>query len=209
MIADANQPELKSIPSVFIRQRYEMAEFFGFETRNKYEIASEQGLPIAYAAEQQKGILALIARHFFGHWRRFDILFFTPQRQNFMRGHHPFRFFFQRMEIYGPQNQKLGALQSRFAVFSKRFDIEDALGNVVMSVRSPFFNFWKFEFQKHHRVVATVTKKWSGLLTEIFSDKDNFRLEFQDSNTSEIERRLLLAAALFVDLQYFERKASN
>ena len=73
-----------------------------------------------------------------------------------------------------------------------------------MRVRSPFFKFWKFEFERHGRIVATVSKKFSGILTELFTDKDNFRVEFQESTLTESERRVLMAASLFIDLQYFE-----
>lgn len=199
-----NEIDLKSHTGLFVRQRYEIAEFVGFETRNRFEILDEQGNLIAYAAEQQKGLLGFLFRQFLGHWRRFDILFFTPQRQTFLRGHHPFRFFFQRMEIFDSQNMKMGALQSRFAILRKNFDVEDAQGHVILKVRSPFFKFWKFEFERSGRIVATVSKKFSGLLTEIFTDKDNFRVEFQDPSLTEGERRVLMAAALFIDLQYFE-----
>jgi hypothetical protein len=57
--------------------------------------------------------------------------------------------------------------------------------------------------------VATVEKKWSGLLTEAFTDKDNFAVKYDDPNLSNEERQLVLAAALFIDLQYFERKAND
>ena len=50
-------------------------------------------------------------------------------------------------------------------------------------------------------------KKWSGLLAEAVTDKDNFLVDFGNGPLGENERRLVLAAALFIDLQYFERKA--
>ena len=61
---------------------------------------------------------------------------------------------------------------------------------------------------KHGREVAKVQKKWSGLLTEAFTDKDNFHLTMSDQLKPE-DRLLILAAAIFVDLQYFEGKAKN
>jgi len=52
-----------------------------------------------------------------------------------------------------------------------------------------------------------VKKKWSGLLTEAFTDKDNFAVEL--GNLDENQRRLVLAAAIYIDLMFFEKKASS
>lgn len=39
-----------------VKQSFELFEIFDFETRNKYRIADEHGQPVAFAAEQTKGI---------------------------------------------------------------------------------------------------------------------------------------------------------
>lgn len=56
--------------------------------------------------------------------------------------------------------------------------------------------------------VARVEKRWSGLFNEVFTDKDNFRVTYLEALTPN-ERALVLAASLFIDLQYFEREASQ
>jgi len=190
-----------------VRQRHEMGELFGLETRNKYEVVSEGGAAVAYAAEQQKGFLGLLFRQTLGHWRTFDIQFFTADRAPFMTARHPFRFFFQRLEVFDHAGVFIGAIQQRFSIFSKRFDVQDAGGQVVMEVSSPFWRLWTFPFMARGAQVASVQKKWSGLLAEAFTDKDNFLVDFGDGSLDENGRRLVLAAALFIDLQYFEKKA--
>ena len=202
---------LRNHRRLIVRQRRELAELFGFETRNKYEIASESGGVVAFAAEQQKGIAGVLFRQFLGHWRTFDILFFAPDRQAFLTAHHPFRWFFSRLEILDAGGRLLGAIQRRFSILTKRFDVEDANGRVIMQVASPFWRIWTFPFMSpgSGREVARVTKKWAGLLSEVFTDKDNFAVEFLDAELGESERALVLAAALYIDLQYFERKAGD
>lgn len=101
----------------------------------------------------------------------------------------------------------LGAIQQRFAFITKSFDVEDARGKVRYQVRSGLMSFWTFRFTKHNQEVAVVQKKWTGLLSEAFTDKDNFVLSMTGPNLDEEDRMLILAAALFVDLQYFEKKA--
>ena len=193
--------------ALWVQQRYELAELIGFETRNKYAITTEGGLMLAYAAEQGQGVLAMLGRYFFGHWRTFDIFVFDSQRNKLLIAHHPFRWFFQRLEIRTGEGRPLGALQKVFSLLTKRFDVEDATGRTRMTVSSPLWRLWTFPFCKGERQVAVVSKKWSGLLAEGFTDRDRFRVEFEDQRLTAEERQMILAAALFIDLQFFEKQA--
>lgn len=201
--------EINSLPSVWIRQRKEMAELFGFETRNKYSIETEDGRQIGFAAEQQKGVLGFFLRQFLGHWRSFEILIFDPQRQQILKAVHPFRFFFQRLEVYDNRGQLLGAVQRRWAFFHKKFDVEDALGTVGMTVESPFWRIWTFRFMRAATELAVITKRWGGMLKEAFLDADSFQIEFKSQDLTQNERLVLVAAGVFVDLTYFEQKSNN
>jgi len=192
---------------LLVRQRHEVAEWVGFETRNKYEILKQDGQPVAFAAEQQKGFLGFLFRQFLGHWRSYEIHFYTPGREQFMVAYHPFRFIFQRLEIRR-DGRNVGAIQQRFSILTKKFDVEDETGNVIMEVASPFWRIWSFLFTRHNEKVASVQKKWSGVFTEFLTDKDNFLVEFSP-RLSEADRSLVLAAALFIDLKYFEKKAGG
>ena len=126
-----------------------------------------------------------------------------------MHAHHPFRWFFQRFEVYDMNNKLLGSLQQRFALLSKKFDLEDSNGQVVMEVSSPIWKIWTFPFEKNGRQLAKITKKWTGLFAEALTDKDTFEVEFSDPSVPQEQRQVVLASSVFVDLQYFEKKASN
>lgn len=191
---------------LMIVQRRELAELFGIETRNKYSI-EVNGAPFAFAAEQGKGALAFLARMFVGHWRSFEIHFFDNARQLVLRAVHPFRFFFQRLEVSDAGGRLLGAIQQRWAIFSKRFDVLDSAGRTVLQVSSPLWRPWTFAFLRNGQEVARVEKKWSGMLTEVFTDADRFRITYASGDLGMDERLLVLAAGIFIDLQYFEQKA--
>ena len=49
-------------------------------------------------------------------------------------------------------------------------------------------------------------KQWSGLLKEAFTRADTFTISFDDPGLSLIERKLILAAAIAIDIDYFEQK---
>lgn len=207
MSASALGERLAGLRSCFVEQRREPWEWIaGLETRNKYLVADPSGAPLAFAAEQHKGVPAFLARQLLGHWRRFEIHVFDPGRRLALRVVHPFRFFLQRLEVFDEMGRQIGAVQQRFAVFTKSFDVQDPTGRALLQVRSPFLRFWTFVFRRRGAEVARVEKRWSGLLAEAFTDRDNFRVTLEPAAT-EAERLLVLAASLFVDLRYFERKA--
>lgn len=201
---------LEGLSEVRLSQRRELGEVvFGLETRNKYEVQDGDGRAIGFAAEQGKGFFGFLLRSWLGHWRVFDILLFDLQRQVVARAHHPFRFFFQRLEVYDATGAFVGALQQRWAFFTKRFDVEDANGNVLLEMRSGFFRIWAFPFFRGGLEVAKVEKRWGGAVRELFTDADTFRVAFGQAGLSAKERLLLVAAGLFIDLQYFERQAGS
>ena len=109
---------LTSQKALQVKQVRELAELFGIETRNKYQVSDENGQPIAFAAEQQKGFLGFLFRMFLGHWRSFNIHIFDSHRRLVLEAEHPFRLFFQRLVVSTPDGRALGAIQQRFAIFT-------------------------------------------------------------------------------------------
>ncbi len=189
-----------------VKQSFELFEVFNFETRNKYRISDEHGQPLAFAAEQNKGFWGFIGRQFLGHWRSFDILFYDNNRQLVVQGHHPFRWFFQRLEVRAPDGRPLGAVQLRWSIFTKSFDVYDSQDRLLFEVRSPLWKLWTFPFVRGGREHARILKKWSGIGYEMFTDRDNFLVEFPEQELTGDERALVVAAAVYVDIMYFENK---
>lgn len=199
--------ELRAHSALLVRQRRELAEFLGFETRNKYAIQSQSGEELGFAAEQGKGLMGLIGRNIFGHWRSFEIHFFDAQRRAFMIAEHPFRFYFHELVVREESGRPLGSIKRRFAWLSKSFEVLDARGQLLFEISSPIWKIWSFPFARGGRVLASVDKKWSGLFFEGFTDKDNFLVQYPEASLTSDERLLILAAAIFIDLMYFEKKA--
>jgi len=201
--------QLSTTRRLFVKQVFEITEIFGFESRNKYRISDESGREVAFAAEQQKGFLGAVLRQFFGHWRSFTIHFYDPSRREFMIADHPFRWFFQRLEVRDVNNRALGIIERRFAIFSKRFDVMNMQEHLLLEVSSPFWRIWTFPFRRRGKELAKISKKWSGIGSEMFTDRDNFLVEYPDPALSADERALVLAAAVYIDMMFFENKGSG
>ncbi len=191
-----------------VQQIHEAAELFGFETRNKFKILDGNKNELGFAAEKKQGIALAILRQYLGHWRTFDFYFYDNQKQPIMVAHHPFRFYFECLEVQLIDKTKIGSVHKKFSLFYKKFEFQDPRGAVLFTMKSPFWKIWTFPIFRREYQIACITKKWSGLLSEAYTDKDNFIIEFSRASLSDDHRRLVLAAALLVDLQYFEKKAS-
>lgn len=191
-------------------QRKEIAELFGFETRNKYAIELENGEPIGFAAEQGKGAWGIILRQLLGHWRPFFIQVFDQQKNPAYVAEHPFRFFFQRLEVKRAiDGKRIGTIQQRFGIIHKKFDILDERGKLIMHMHAPIWKLWTFPILKGDYEVALILKKWSGVLKEVFTDTDSFTIEFKSKQLTLAEKEMILLATLFIDIIFFEGKASN
>lgn len=199
--------DLSGHRELFLTQKFEFGEMFGFETRNRYRITDAAGRPLGYAAEERTGWLGFALRQLFGHWRSFEIHVYDNARRPVLHAVHPFRIYFSRLEIYNAGQQRIGAIQKRFSLLTKRFSVEDGRGVPVMEVSSPVWKLWTFPFVSAGREVAAVRKKWSGLLSEALTDRDDFKIEFSAESLGNDARKVVLAAAIYVDLTYFERKA--
>jgi hypothetical protein len=60
-----------------------------------------------------------------------------------------------------------------------------------------------FKIKKNYKEVGIITKKFSGVLKEMFSDSDNFYIKFPDKITLE-EQMVFVATSIFIDSIYFD-----
>jgi uncharacterized protein YxjI len=203
------EQHLKDCHLLHVQQVFEGLELLGFETWNKYRILDQDSHPLAYAAEQKAGIGGMIMRQFLGHWRTFKVSIFNERKEEVYLLNFPFRWFFKTLFVSESKGRIIGRLEQRFAFFRKKFDVYDTRGNLVANINSSFFKFWTFEFFHHNQSLGKVQKKWSGVLSEMFTDKDNFVVTYSDPNLTADVKALMLATCLMVDIIYFEQKGKS
>lgn len=56
---------------------------------------------------------------------------------------------------------------------------------------------------------AQISKKWGGALREIFTDADTYRVSFENGNWSRFQRRVIFAAAISIDFDFFENNQGS
>jgi len=216
--------------TIYVRQEFKIVKIakkiFGFEPYNHYQILTNDGQEFGYYAELKLGLADVIMRQLLGHWRVFNIVGTDIENQQVFRAHHPFRWFFQHLDVFGADDRPVGHLQQRFAWLNKKFEFLDTRGRVIMTMTSPLWKIWTFPIKKGAREVSVIEKKWSGFskailrrvfksqrknkgfskklsaAKKLFTDADSFRVRFTDANLTADEKLLLLAGAVFVDVLY-------
>ncbi len=193
---------------VLIHQTKEWGEILlGFESKNRFELRDESGRRLGNAAEEAAGIGQWFLRNLFGRCRKATIHVYDAQGQQVGRGEKPFRWFFHRMEVYDGE-QRIGAVQRKFALLHRVFAIENAAGEQVMELKSTLFRIWTFQLLFEGQEVGAIRKKWGGLLKEMFTDADVFGLEVGPHVPIEV-RKLLDIATFLVDFTCFENNTGG
>lgn len=190
----------------FIKQKREWGEILtGFETSNKYAILDDGGEEIGFAAEEAGGVGGFLARGFLGNARACTLHVTDRNGEIVGTGKKPFRFFFYEMEAWD-KDRHIGTIKRRFSILHRVFSVMDASGNEIMRLKSPFLRIWTFRLLVGEEEVGRISKKWSGMMKEMFTDADNFGVEIFDEDTPDDVKKLLLVATFLVDFTCFDQK---
>ena len=197
-----------SLTKVFVHQSREWAEIITrLETRNKYKVLDEDGASIGFIAEQRTELIGALIRMVMRSHRPMHIKVWNEQREELLDIKRPFHFFFSDMTIES-QGKIIGHVYQRFAFIFRRYDLADKNGNVFSRIRAPFWRIWTFPvIDARGTERALISKKWGGVLKEIFTDEDKFLVEFK--NLDNTQKAIVFASAITVDLDFFEENHSN
>ena len=189
-----------------VRQQKEWGEILtGFETKNRYIVSDEAGRNLYVAAEDAG---SPVIRWFLKALRPFMIAVLTEAGQEVLRVVRPFRFYFHRAEIMGPQGQPLGVIERRFSILRRVYSVLDRSGTEIFQLFGPILHPWTFQIRKDGVECGKITKKWSGLMKEGMTDADNFGVVFPvDWNVQW--KALFLGAVFLIDFVHFENKGDR
>ena len=190
---------------IVIRQKKEWGEILtGFETRNQYVLMTEGGEEIGFAAEEGGGLGKKIGRAFLGPARACKIHVYNTDGDAVGHGDKPFRWFFYEMTCY-EGDQKIGRIERRFRWMGRRFTIYDADDREILTIDSPLFKIWTFTVLSGDKEIGKISKKWGGVMKEMFTAADTFGVEFGRDVHPDV-KKLLLIATFLIDFCCFEKK---
>ena len=192
-----------SAPGFIIKQNRPSSSRMMGVALNHYEFYSLQGTSIGYAREQAEQGVRSIGRLFVDQaYRRFRINFYNAQGLPVMYAVNQRRVFVKCIEIYAVERgAKLGSVRGWGGGLN--LTMVDPAGQVILKgKRRGFGRFECTDNQQCHFV--TIQRKWRGVIDHLLSDDDEFSVRFHRGVGTVIQRTMVLVAAVFIDIHYFE-----
>lgn len=196
-----------------IQQKKEWGEILtNFETRNKYEILDERGERVGFIAEESGGLFGFVKRGIMRSHRSFTALIFNAEQRPVLRIRRPWYFIWSSMGIETPDGKKIGSVHRRFKFIGRRYDLLDAQGRQLGGVEAGVFRIWRFDLvDSRGAKTGEITKKWGGLLKEVYTDADRFviALEGTAATLQTEAKAVFLGAAVALDFDYFDNNVKR
>jgi uncharacterized protein YxjI len=197
---------LDRAPRVVVRQARDWSELLAWEAPNRYALLTPEGALCGWALELAGGGSALLARWFLKANRPFEMGVYPAgdTRTAALRLRRPFTWFLSRLEVSDETGRPLGVVRQRFTILRRRLDLEAPDGRLLARLTGPLLHPWTFVLTERDgdRELGRIEKRWSGTVSEVFTDADTFLVTFGRADATV--RRLLLAAAVLVDFRWFE-----
>jgi len=207
------------LDKLIVKQKVELLEaFIGFETNNKYTVKAGTGQKVFYAVED----VDCCTRNCCGPSRPFDMKVFDMQQREVIHFSRPLRCdscwcpcFLQKLEVSTPPGNVVGYVTQEWSICKPSFRIENAAGDTVLRIEGPFCTMsicGSVEFQVLSRdgevEVGKISKKWSGLAREFFTDSDKFGISFPMDLDVKM-KAVMLGACFLIDFMFFEKSGNK
>ena len=186
---------------LIVKQRVEGLEAItGIETKNRYEVMTPDGQTVLFAYEESGGWgRVLLQRN-----RALTLHVAGLDGREVLAGSRAFFWFFPTMYVRGPNGSPIGTIRRKFGILKRRILLENPQGETVAEVNGSVFRRYTFMVNRGGQEVGRITKKWSGVGREMFTDADTFQVQLPTEHDEQLQQ-LVLATAFAVDLDFFEK----
>jgi len=223
---------LTQIDQLFVKQKVEVFEaFVGWESNNKYSIQNKFGQTIFMAREENN---CCTLNCCCGSLRNFDMAICDLAGTEVIHIKRPlncqgccFPCCLQTLEVQSPPGTVVGTVEEEWTLFKPRFRVKDQAGETVLIIQGPFWmcscscgdvkfsvlspekDVSQVERNKDgYPVIGKISKKWSGLAEEYFTDSDNFGVSFPLELDVNV-KATLLGAVILLDFMFYETSGTD
>lgn len=206
---------LTQIDQILVHQKVELLEaFIGFETNNQYEIKNSLGQKM-YAAQERNDCCT---RNCCGSLRSFDMTIKDNMDRDVIRLVRPLRCMscwfpccLQEMEVQAPPGITIGYIQQDWHPFLPKLAIQGPNRETVLMLEGPCcacnccgdVNF-ELKALDSDKPIGRTSKQWGGMTREVFTDTDNFSIQFPLDLDVKM-KAVLLGACFLIDFMFFEK----
>lgn len=191
-----------------INQVKELGEILvDWEFANKYDIYDTRNKIIGQIREQKKSLAHAFFIRRWGKCRNYDITFYDNTGEQIMVISRPITFFgMSNVKVIDPMGRKLATIKRQFPPLIKRvYVVFDAVGSPAGFICGTLLHPWTFRVYDISEIeVAVIRKKWSGVFKEVFTDTDNFTIDIVSPLPDDNVKKIILAAAVMIDFDFFE-----
>ncbi|XP_062849893.1 phospholipid scramblase 2-like isoform X2 [Trichomycterus rosablanca] len=205
---------LTQVDQLLVHQKVELVEaLLGWETCNHYLVRNSLGQQVFSASEGSDFCSRIIC----GSARSFVLRVHDNLGQEVLTLVRPlkcsgccFPCCLQELEVQAPPGTAIGYVIQNWHPYLPKFTIQNERKEAVLRVVGPFcdcnccsdVNF-EVTSPDEASVIGRISKHWTGLEAEMFTDADNFGVRFPidlDVKTKAV----LLAACFLIDFMFFE-----
>jgi len=119
------------------------------------------------------------------------------------------------LEVSSPPGNVIGSVEQDWSLCTPQFSIKDANGELALRIEGPVCTYsicgdveFKVLSPDGSTEVGKISKQWSGLLREAFTDSDNFGISFPMD--LDVRMKATLLGALFlIDFMFFEKQGNK
>ncbi|XP_018322587.1 phospholipid scramblase 1 isoform X2 [Agrilus planipennis] len=210
---------LTMIDQLLIKQKVEILEALtGFETKNKFTIKNSLGQKVYLAVEDSD----CCTRNICGPIRPFEMKILDNYKNEVIHLHRPlacdsccFPCCLQSMEVYAPPGNLLGIVQQEWSLCYPSFSVQNAAGETVLRIEGPICTMsicgdveFKILSRDGETQVGKISKQWSGVMREMFTDADYFGVTFPLDLDVKM-KAVMLGACFLIDVMFFEKTNNN
>merc|ERR1719516_656259 len=215
---------LTMIDQLIVKQKLEALEAIAGvmglrpRTSNKYKIKNVLGQNV-YKAVEDTDCCTRIAC---GPARPFDMIIKDNADREVIHLNRPLRCStccfpccLQSLEVSSPPGTVIGYVNQLWTCIKPKFEVTDADGNVALIIQGPWCTFscagdveFKIMTPDGEHEVGRISKQWTGLLKEAFTDMDNFGITFPMDLDVRC-KATLIGACFLIDYMFFEKKANE
>ncbi|XP_017008058.3 phospholipid scramblase 2-like isoform X3 [Drosophila takahashii] len=206
---------LATIDQLLVKQKVEIFEAItGFETNNRYSIQNALGQKVFYAVEDTNCCTRNCCPERPFHMKIFD----NYLKEEVIHLHRPLGCScicspccLHSIEVSAPPGNVIGRIQEEWSICRPCFRILNQSGDLVLRIEGPScfcstccnvnFNVLSLNGEE----VGRITKQWSGLGRELFTDADMFGMTFP-MNMDVNLKAVLLGATFLIDFMFFEKQ---
>lgn len=108
----------------------------------------------------------------------------------------------RKLTVRTPEGEEIGRLEQRFSMMEVKFDILNPDGSVRFTLFQPAEQFTVYEIRVDEFCVARISKDRPAPMKgvrDVLRFEDAFRVDLESSSLDEVDRVLIIAAAIFMD----------